>query len=92
MIVSKVSVSDTVPLEILLKDTEFSVGNIVSANDMAEVKDFSNVTLNILYRYTSGEEVFVDSVNLGPGKIIKLKAVDEYGNVFKGLLLYAIRI
>lgn len=80
IIISKVSVSDTTPPEILLKDTEFDVGNIVSANDLAEVKDFSDVTLKILYRYPDGEELLVDSINLVLGNTIELKAVDEYGN------------
>lgn len=80
MFISKVSVSDTTPPEILLKDTEFSAGNIVSANDLAEVKDFSDVTLKILCRYPDGEELLVDFINLGLGNIIELKAVDEYGN------------
>lgn len=64
MFISKVSVSDTTPPEILLKDTEFSAGNIVSANDLAEVKDFSDVTLKILCRYPDGEELLVDFINL----------------------------
>lgn len=79
-IVSEVSVVDTTPPEILLKDIEFNVGSVVSANDLAEVKDFSDVTFKILYRYPNGEELLVDFVHLGAGMIIELKAVDEYGN------------
>ena len=80
VIISKVSVSDTTPPEILLKDTKFSAGDIVSANDLAEVTDFSDVTFNILYRYPDGEELPVDLMHLVSGKMIELKAVDEYGN------------
>ena len=79
-IVSEVSVVDTTPPEILLKDTEFSAGSVVSANDLAEVKDFSNVTFKILYRYPNGEELLVDDVHLVLGMMVELKAVDEYGN------------
>lgn len=79
-IISSVIVSDTIPPEIFLKENEFTAGDIVSANDLAEVKDFSDVTLKILYRYPDGEELVIDSVNLVSGKIIELKAVDEYGN------------
>ena len=79
-IVSEVSVVDTTPPEILLKDTEFSAGSVVSANDLAEVKDFSNVTFKILYRYPNGEELLVDYVHLVLGMMVELKAVDEYGN------------
>lgn len=79
-IISKVSVSDTMPPEILLKDAKYSAGSIVSANDLAEVKDFSKVTLKIICEYPDGEESAVDFVNLVKGKTIKLKAVDESGN------------
>ena len=70
VIISKVSVSDTTPPEILLKDTKFSAGDIVSANDLAEVTDFSDVTFNILYRYLDGEELPVDLMHLVSGKMI----------------------
>lgn len=72
-----VSVVDTTAPVIKVKERVFREGDQVIASDLAEVIDYSDVTLSILW---DPEGMELNYETLRPGTSVVLKAEDQYGN------------
>lgn len=70
-----VTVVDSTPPSIQIKEIEFKAGDQISANDLVDVSDFSETELSILDDETETEHII-----LRHGIVITIKAVDEAGN------------
>ena len=68
---------DTTPPVIEAKSISFWEGDIVIADDLVEVSDFSDTSLYLL---DSTSQMQLDFATLRPGMTIIVKAVDEFGN------------
>lgn len=76
-VVIPVIVKDTTPPEIWLKDTGFKEGDVVIAEDLVDVSDYSNTSLYILSNVNG---VKLNYVDLRPGITVTIEAVDIFGN------------
>lgn len=72
-----VIVEDTTPPVIEAKSISFWEGDIVIADDLVEVSDFSDTSLYLL---DSTNGMRLDFVTLRPGMMVMVKAVDEFEN------------
>lgn len=76
-IIVPVSIVDTTPPEILLKDNQFQEGAEVKVNDLVEVVDFSDTELSLI---PNSDWLNTNVVILRPNMRLKVRAIDIYGN------------
>jgi len=72
-----VSVVDTTPPEILLKDNQFQEGTKVKVNDLVETVDFSDTELSLI---PNSDWVNTNIIILRTDMRLKVRAVDVHGN------------
>lgn len=76
-IIVPVSVVDTTPPEILVKDNQFQEGAEVKVDDLIEAVDFSDTELSLI---PNSDWVNTDIIILRPDMRLKVRAIDTYGN------------
>lgn len=77
ILIVPVRVVDTIAPVVQVKDVEFKEGDVVIAEDLVDVSDYSNTSLHILNGVNG---VKLSHVVLRPGIAVTIEAVDIFGN------------